>query len=115
MEDNNKLETLSLEYQKVRDQLQSLNIQKERLSLQKNEYDLAETEVSKSTGTIYSSAGSVMVETSKEEALKAITEHKEMIKIRLDMASKQGSSLADKEKQLREELESMLKGSQPQS
>ncbi len=112
MEDKNKLETLSLEYQKVRDQLQSLSVQKERLSLQKNEYDLAEAELSKSSGKIYSSAGSVMVETSKDEALSTIKERKEMIKIRLDMAGKQGASLAGKEKQLREELESMLKGLQ---
>lgn len=109
MEEENKLKSLSVEYQKTRDKLQSLAVQRERFSSQKNEYIQAETEITKSTGKIYSAVGSVMVETSKEEALNTIQERKEMLDLRLNMINKQSSELTDKEKQQREEIESIFK------
>jgi len=108
MVEENKLKSLSIEYQKTRDQLQSLAVQKERFSSQKSEYIQAETEITKSTGKIYSAIGSVIIETDKEDALNTIKERKEMIDLRLNMANKQSNELVEKEKQQREEIESIF-------
>lgn len=109
MTEENKLQSLSLEYQKTRDQMQSLAVQKERFSSQKNEYTLAEEEITKSTGKIYSAIGSVIIETNRKDALNTIKEKKEMIDLRLNMANKQTTELVEKEKQQREEIESLFK------
>ena len=109
MEEKKTLENLTMEYQRIREQMQSVNMQKDRYSSQKTEYGQAEAEISKAKGKIYSAVGAVIIEVDKEEAQKQITEKKELIETRLTILNKQSNTLADKEKQLREELESILK------
>jgi prefoldin beta subunit len=104
-----QLEKFTSEYQALQDQLQGLSIQKAQFSEQNEEFKEALAEIEKATGKIYSTIGGVMIETSKEEAIKSVNEKKDSIELRLSIINKQYDEASKKEKSLRSEIEAMLK------
>ena len=77
MEENN-LEKLTLDYQKVEEQLQALSMQKEQFTAQRDELNNAKEQIESATGKIYSSVGGVIIEATKEGALEDINEKSEL-------------------------------------
>lgn len=98
------VEKLLRDYQIVQEQLRSFSMQVEQLQVQKSELETAKEEVTKATNKVYVSIGSVIIETSKEDALKNISEKSETVEIRLQSTTKQLNEAKSKEKQLREKI-----------
>ncbi|MEM0154336.1 MAG: prefoldin subunit [Methanothrix sp.] len=109
MEENN-LEKLTLDYQKVEEQLQALAMQKEQFTAQKDELNHAKEQIEGSVGKIYSSVGGTIIEATKEAALDDIKEKSELTDMRLTMLKKQIDELKKREQELREKVMSMVKG-----
>ncbi len=105
-----QLEKLSAEYQTLQEQLQSLAIQKAQFNEQKEEFKEAAEELERSKGKVYSSVGGILIETTKEEAGKDLKERQGSVDMRLSIINKQYDEAVKKEKQLREEIERILKG-----
>ena len=92
------------EYQAVQDQLRASALQIEQLQLQKSDLEMAKNEVAKSSGKVYLNVGGVMVETTREGALKDIGEKLELSGVRLQSLNKQYAEARAKEKELRDKL-----------
>jgi chaperonin cofactor prefoldin len=100
----NEIEDLLREYQNLQNQLKGAAMQMDQFQVQKSDAEIAHQEVEKSTGKVYITVGGIMVETTKEEALKNISEKSEVIGIRLQNTTKMYKELQEKEKRLREQL-----------
>ena len=109
MEENN-LEKLTLDYQKVEEQLQALSMQREQFTAQKDELSHAKEQIEGSSGKVYSSVGGAIVEATKEAALEDINEKSELTDMRLTMLKKQIDELKKREQELREKVMSMVNG-----
>ncbi len=108
--DKEELEKLTRDYQLVQEQLQALAIQREQFSAQKEEQKTALAEVTKTTGKVYMSVGGVVVETSKDDALKDIKDRQDSTEMRLGIINKQYDEFSKREKSLRTSITEALKG-----
>ncbi|MGC8572218.1 MAG: prefoldin subunit [Candidatus Micrarchaeia archaeon] len=99
-----EIEKLIKEYQLLADQLQSFAVQKDQFSIEKEEYKESLKELENATGKIYMSVGSVIIEASKEEAIKKIKEKQESVEMRLSLINRQYEDLSKKEKEMREKI-----------
>lgn len=104
-----QLEKLTADYQALQEQLQSLALQKAQFTEQKEEFKDAIEELGKAKGKVYSTIGSVMIETTKEEAAKSVKERQDSAEMRLSIISKQYDDAVKKEKALRDEIEEIIK------
>lgn len=107
--DRDQLEKMTKEYQMLQDQLQALVMQKEQFTSQKEEYKDALAELEKAKGKIYLAVGGVMVDTSKDAAIKSIKEKQDSAELRLTITGKQIEELTKKEQTLRSEITAALK------
>jgi prefoldin beta subunit len=107
--DENEFEKLTMDYQKVEEQLQNLKIQKEQYKMQVEEYKQAEEEVSKANGKVYNSIGGVIVETTKEDAIKNIQEKEESTEMRSKIIDKNIADLSKKEEELKTKANEIIK------
>ncbi len=105
--DEKEVEGMIKDYQSVQNQLRATSMQVEQLQMQKADMEMARKEIESSSGKVFISVGGVLVETTKESALKDITEKQEVSEVRLSSATKMQSELKTKEKQLRETLTKM--------
>ncbi|MGC8478420.1 MAG: prefoldin subunit [Candidatus Micrarchaeia archaeon] len=103
------IESLTIEYQKSQNRLQSLALQKAQLSSEKEEYKKALEEVEKAQGKVYSSKGNVIIETTKEEAVKQIKEEQDSIDLKLSIIDKQYAGAVKKDQELRSRIEGSIK------
>ncbi|MCL5092946.1 MAG: prefoldin subunit [Candidatus Marsarchaeota archaeon] len=110
--ERDQLEKLTMNYQKMQEQLQNIAMQKQQYEAQKQEYKQAEEEIGKASGKVYSTIGGVIIETTKEEALSTIKEKKEFVEMRLNLISKQGDELSKKEAEMRAQINEAIKGFQ---
>jgi len=96
------------EYENLEKQLEVLLIQKHQLQIQSNEVKHAVDELKKADGNIYRSIGSVMMQSSKEDAEKELDERAELIKVKLGALEKQEEKLRgvvmDRQKKIQESL-----------
>lgn len=92
------------DYQMVQEQIRSFGLQGEQLQVQKNELQTAKEEVGNSTGKVYVTIGGVIIETSRDTALKNISEKSETNEVRLQSVNKQLNELKSREKSLREKI-----------
>jgi chaperonin cofactor prefoldin len=102
-------EKLTMEYQKVQSRMQALAIQKAQLAAEKEEYKKALEEVEKSTGKVYTSRGNAMIETTKEESIKAIKEEQDSVDLKISIVDKQYNDTSKKEQELRERINAIIK------
>ncbi|MDE1850286.1 MAG: prefoldin subunit [Candidatus Micrarchaeota archaeon] len=98
------VERILRDYQMIQEQIRAYSMQVDQLTVQKSELDAAKEEVAKATGKVYVTIGGVIVETSKDTALKNIDEKKESGEIRVQSTTKQLNELKAKEKKLRDEI-----------
>lgn len=108
--EENSIEKLTADYQRVEEQLQALSMQQEQFRAQKDELNHAKEQIEKSSGKIYSSIGGAIIESNKEGALEDIAEKTELAEMRLSVIKKQIDELKKKEQELREKVTSMVKG-----
>ncbi len=108
-------EKLTMEYQKVQSRMQALAIQKAQLAAEKEEYKKALEEVEKSTGKIYTSRGNAMIETTKEESIKAIKEEQDSVDLKISIVDKQYNDTSKKEQELRENINAIIKEQEGQA
>lgn len=106
---NEQIEKLTSDYQALQEQIQSFAIQKAQFTEQKEELKEALAEIEKATGKVYSTIGGVMIETTKEVAVKNVKERQDSTELRLSIISKQYDEAIKKEKSLRSEIESIIK------
>ncbi len=104
-----QMEKLTSDYQALQEQIQSLAIQKSQLSEQKEEFKEALAELEKATGKVYSTIGGVMIESTKEEAVKNVKDRQDSAEMRFGIITKQYDEAIKKEKTLRSEIETILK------
>ena len=104
-----QIEKLTSDYQALQEQLQALALQKAQFMEQKEELSMALEEINKAKGKVYSAIGGVMVETTREEAVKNVKERQDSAEMRLSIVNKQYDEAVKKEKALREQIEGMLK------
>lgn len=98
------------QFQNIQNQLQVVAAQKQQLILSSAEVENALTELSKSTeGRIYKAAGSLLIESSREDADKFLKESKETAAARIQILEKQEKKLSEKFSSVKEEIEGMLK------
>lgn len=99
-----QLEKLTKDYQNVQMQLQSLALQKIKLSQQKDEFEYAKKELESATGKVYAEMGGLILETTKEQALKNLDEKLESTDMHLSITNKQYDEAVKKEQSLRTTL-----------
>jgi len=99
------------DYQQLQEQLRAAAVQLNQLQAQKADLDRAKEEVSGAGGRVYLTVGGVIVETTKEKALKDIGERSELTTVRIGSLTKQYNDLKAKEKQLGDRLTQMYKQS----
>lgn len=109
-----QLEKLTKDYQGIQMQVQSLALQKAQFSQQKEEYTEAQTELQVAAGKVYTEIGGLLVETTKDTALKNLKEKLESIDMRLTIVSKQYDEVMKKEQTMRNTLTSELQKAQKQ-
>ncbi|MCL4411298.1 MAG: prefoldin subunit [Candidatus Marsarchaeota archaeon] len=112
--DQDQVERLTINYQRLQDQLQSLNMQKEQMQSQKEEYKIAEEELSKASGRVYVSVGGAIIESTKEEAIKNVKDKQEFIAMRLTIIEKQIEESSRREAEMKKQINDILKANKPQ-
>lgn len=108
----NKEESLNkelLDYENLEKQLEVVLIQKHQLQLQLNEVKHAIEELKKAKGTVYRSAGSLMIQSSKEEAEKDLKDKQELFNVKLDALAKQEEKLRESVTEAQKSLQERLK------
>lgn len=110
--DKEQLEKLSREYQELQMQLQSLALQKMQFTEQKDEYTQAQKHLESSSGRVYMETGGLIVETSKESAMKELSDKLDSVVMRLGIVGKQYDEAVRKEQAMRATLNSEVSGPQ---
>lgn len=80
----------------LQQQIQILNMQKQQLSMQQKEFDNALEELKNAKGSIYKSAGNLLIEVSKIEAQKDIEDKRDTVSKRLETLELQEKRLKSK-------------------
>ena len=105
-----EVEKLTKEYQNIQMQIQNLTFQKMQFNQQKEEYKEAEKELQVSSGRVYSEIGGLIVETTKEKALKDLGDKMESVEMRLNIILKQYNEVNKREQSIRQTLTEEFKG-----
>jgi prefoldin beta subunit len=97
------------QYQNLQGQLQLIAIQKQQLMVHDADIGDAQKEIESFTqGRIYRMAGSLIIESSKEECDKKLSEDHETTDARIKVLEKQEKKLVTKLNEMRVELQSMI-------
>ncbi|MGC8538007.1 MAG: prefoldin subunit [Candidatus Micrarchaeia archaeon] len=99
-----ELEKMTKEYQTVQAQLQSIAVQRMQFKQQIEEYKEAAKYLEAAKGRVYTEIGGLIVEATKEEATKSLSERTESAEMRLSIVEKQYNELSKKEETLRTKL-----------
>ena len=106
-------EKLVRDYQITQEQLRGAAMQLDQLQNQRAELEKAKEEVGGSTGKVYITVGGVIVETTKDKALKDIKDKAELTEVRVTSMTKQFNEIKTREKQLGEKITQMYKSQAP--
>lgn len=98
------------EYENLEKQLEVLLIQKHQLQIQQNEVKHALEELGKAGGDIYRSIGSVLIQSSKEDAEKDLSEKADLITVKLSAIEKQEEKLRNVVLETQKKLQERMKG-----
>ncbi len=108
--DREQLEKLGREYQELQMQLQSLALQKMQFGEQKEEYTQARKHLESASGRIYAEVGGLIVETTKDGAMKELSDKLESVEMRLGIVGKQYDEAVKKEQSMRTALNAEIDG-----
>jgi len=106
-----------LRLQQLQQSLQGVMAQKQQLTMQLNEVEQASTELEKlnEDAVIYKSIGSLLIKSEKAKVAAELTERKELLKMRVDVLTKQEERLRTQVKELQEKLQQDLRPVSPPS
>ncbi|EQD30338.1 Prefoldin beta- domain protein [mine drainage metagenome] len=99
-----ELEKMTKEYQTVQAQLQSIAMQRVQFKQQIEEYKEAAKYLENAKGKVYTEIGGLIVEATKEEASKSLSDRTESAEMRLSIVERQYNELSKKEETLRTQL-----------
>lgn len=121
VEENNMSEDISglppqiqqrlLRLQQLQQTLQGVVNQKQQVEMQLNEVEQAVGELEKLTETaiIYKSIGALLIKSEKEKVTTDLTDRKELLKMRVEVLTKQDERLRTQVKDLQEKLQRDLR------
>ncbi len=95
---------LLAQFNQLQQQLQLILMQKENTSLQIQELKFALKEVEKAKGSVYKTAGSILIEMTPEEAKKDIEMELESLELRMKALEKQEQTTKDKLIEMRNKI-----------
>jgi len=100
-----------LRLQQLQQTLQGVMSQKQQLELQLTEIEQAISELEKlnETAIVYKSIGALLVKAEKDKVSIELTERKELVKMRVDVLTKQEERLRTQVKDLQEKLQQDLR------
>ncbi len=100
-----------LRLQQLQQNLQGVMAQKQQLTLQLTETENAVKELEKlaDDAVVYKSIGALLVKAEKAKVSTELTEHKELVKMRVDVLAKQEERLRTQVKDLQEKLQQDLR------
>jgi len=93
------------EIQNLQRQLQMTVMQKQQFQMQLEEMKAANEELAKSKGAVFRAAGSLLIESTKEEAAKDLKEKMETLDMRVSITSKQEEKLKARFEEMRQKIE----------
>jgi prefoldin beta subunit len=101
-----------MQLQQIQVQLQALQEQKTQIEaiLRDSDDALEELNKAKDDEIVYKSVGEILVKSTKDDAIKELTEKKEMMNIRKQTLDRQEERLKNRLNQLQEQLQSILGG-----
>jgi len=99
-----------IDYENLEKQLEVVLIQKHQLQLQLNEIKHALEELKTAKGQVYRSVGSLMIQSSKEEADKDLKDRQELIDVKLNALGKQEEKLRSSVTEAQKSLQEKMKG-----
>jgi prefoldin beta subunit len=100
-----------LRLQQLQQTLQGVVSQKQQLDMQLTEVEQAESELEKlnETSAIYKSIGALLVKSKKDKVIVDLNERKELLKMRIEVITKQEERLRTQVKDLQEKLQQDLR------
>ena len=100
-----------LRLQQLQQSLQGVMGQKQQLEMQLSEVEHAVSELAKldETAVIYKSIGALLVKSEKDKVTTELTERKDLVKMRVDVLTKQDERLRTQVKDLQEKLQQDLR------
>jgi prefoldin beta subunit len=100
--------------QQLQQNLQAIMMQKQQLEVELAETDKALQELNKASAddAIYKNAGSVLIKTKKEDALKELGEKKELSNTRVMVLGKQETRVKENLKEVENKINEMIRGMQ---
>lgn len=98
-------------YEQLQQNLQAFLIQKQQIELEVVEIDKALSELEKAVddSKVYKSAGTIMVSSSKKDAIKDLTESKELANSKLTLLDKQENRIKENLKEVQKKLDDSMK------
>lgn len=98
-------------YEQLQQNLQAFLIQRQQIELEVVEIDKALSELEKAVddSKVYKSAGTIMVSSSKKDAIKDLTESKELANSRLTLLDKQENRIKENLKEVQKKLDDSMK------
>lgn len=97
-----------MEFQSLQQQLQVVAVQKQQLQLASAELDRALEASSTSSGKLYRSVGSILVQKEPEALKKDLSSEKEMVKLRVDSLGKQEEKLKSRLTEIQNKFEAAM-------
>lgn len=104
------LEQLQSEYRTLYQQYQYLAMQKQQLEMQTKELEDAKKDLKTAKGAVFKASGTLLIEVSKTDAEKDLTEKLELITVRLTGMIKQEAETKDRIDTVLKSLQEMDKG-----
>jgi prefoldin beta subunit len=98
------------QFQTLQQQLQLVSLQKQQLMAGSNDIDCAISELGKipASGKVYRAVGALLIESTKVESEKALSEEKEVSETRVKVLERQEKKLSEKYEELGKELQTIL-------
>ncbi|MDE1798011.1 MAG: prefoldin subunit beta [Candidatus Micrarchaeota archaeon] len=107
--DPKKLQQSLDEFQSLQRQLQFFTVQRQQVAMQVEELKAAQDALKDASGVVYKAVGNLLIETSKSEANKDLSEKIETFEVRAGTMAKQEEKMRARSDALREELEKMTR------
>ncbi len=109
MGNQQEIEKMLRDYQALQEQMRMYAMQLEQLQVGKADLDRAQKEIESASGRVFINVGGVIVETTKDKAITDVKERAEVSDTRIKSTSKQYKDLQEKEKALKEKIQTVYK------
>lgn len=112
LRDPKQIQAALEEFQQLQRQLQMVLMQRQQMAVQMEEMKNATEELKKTSGTVYRLVGTLMIESSKDDAKKDVAEKLETFEVRNGTMQKQEERMRARLEGLRADLEKAMAAAQ---